>query len=140
MEIPVSRNLKRAFDRAKAVAVKYNNQEIGTEHILYGIACDEETETGKLLRDNGIVVNIMEDIFAEEGLHFAAITPTLTTRVKQTLTQAYGLARQNDSELVGTEHMLYCMLGDTSSYAFSILTNLFHVDIKYLYPTGDEVK
>ncbi len=133
MEIPVSKNLKKAFDVAKFIAVKYNNQEIGTEHILYGIAYDEESKTGKLLRDNGIDLNIMEQIFAEEEVHFSAISPDFTDRVKQTLTLAYGFARQNETELVDTEHMLYCMLGDTSSYAFSILTNLFHVNIKNLY-------
>lgn len=133
MEIPVSKSLKKAFDNAKAIALEYNNQEIGTEHILYGIACDETAETGKLLRENGINVKLMERVFAEENLHYATVVPTFTSRVKQTLTQAYWLARQNDSELVGTEHMLYCMLGDTSSYAFSILTNLFHMDIKLLY-------
>ena len=128
MTFPVSENMKKAVDIAHDAAVKYSNPVIGTEHMLYGLVKVENSFAGQLLRQGGLKPDMLEKIFAESehvsGIH----DPELTPRVKQTFMFAQELSQRIGGAFVGTEHFLFCMLQDPTSYAYSVLSGVMKVN------------
>lgn len=122
MSYPQSENLIQALKTAQEAAFKYNNPEIGTEHILYGLVKIEGGYASKLLREQGLSPDALEELFAE-GEHAVIMTEDFTPRVKHMLSVAERLAQSTGSAMVGTEHLLYCLLSDTDSVAFRLLAS-----------------
>lgn len=132
MRFPISDNLNKAIEAAGQIAIKYDNSEIGTEHILYGLLKAEGSFASALLKESNVDGKYLEQIFSQ-GVHYGGgITPELTPRVKQTLLMAQQLSQSRGNAFIGTEHVLYCMLQDPSSIAYSILSIQFKVDMARL--------
>ncbi len=122
MNIPVSENLKQALETAKKAALKYSNPVIGTEHVMYGLMMTDGSAASGLLRSSGITPQDFEDAF-ENGDHVASYGIAFSDRINQTLMSAYKLCLSAGEPFVGTEHMLYCLLSDSASYAYHILSS-----------------
>lgn len=120
-QFPISENLNQAIEIAQKAAVKYSNPEIGTEHLLYGILKAQDSFGSAILRESGVSERALEDLF-EGGDHTAyASGADFTPRVKQTLILAQRLSVSQGMSFIGTEHVLYCLLQDSSSMAAAIL-------------------
>ncbi len=123
MTFPVSENMNQAVEYAHNIALEYSNPVIGTEHMLYGLLKVEDSLAGQLLRRGGLQASVLERIFSESE-HVSGVSDVdLTPRVKQTFMIAQRLSQSRGGSFVGTEHFLYCMLQDPTSFAYSILTN-----------------
>jgi ATP-dependent Clp protease ATP-binding subunit ClpC len=135
---PVSDNLNKALEFAQKAALKYSNPEIGTEHLLYGLVCADGSFANKILREAGVNAADLEAVFAD-GDHTAIIGGAdFTPRVQHTFMTAAKLAQRTGSRYVGTEHLLYCMLQDPSSFASQILAR-YKADVPYLSKKLEEV-
>lgn len=128
MTFPVSENMKKAVDIAHDAAMQYSNPVIGTEHMLYGLLKVENSFAGQLLRQGGLKAEVLENIF-EESEHVSQSDVDLTPRVKQTFMVAQRLSQSSGGTFVGTEHFLFCMLQDPTSFAYSILSNISTMNI-----------
>ncbi len=129
MQFPISENLNKAIEFAQKAAIEYSNPEIGTEHILYGLVSAKDSFASSVLRDAGVTAEDLEQIFAQSD-HTAIIGGAeFTPRVKQMFFLANKLRMQTGERFVGTEHMLYCMLQDSSSIAYYILANNYKADV-----------
>lgn len=139
MQFPISENLNKAIKYAQQAALKYSNPEMGTEHILYGLTSTNGSFAAEILREVGVNAEDLESVFAQ-GEHSVNVgSVEFTTRVKQTLMMAFRLAQTSGEEFVGTEHMLYCMLQDSTSIAYNILTNHYKADAAQIMKKLQEV-
>jgi ATP-dependent Clp protease ATP-binding subunit ClpC len=121
--------MNKAVEYAHNAALTYSNPVIGTEHMLYGLVKVEKSFAGQLLRQGGLQPEMLERIF-EESEHVAVKDVDLTPRVKQTFMMAQRLSQSQGGTFVGTEHFLFCMLQDPTSFAYSILSNIAGLHVK----------
>lgn len=129
MNFPVTENLNTAIQNAQKAALKYSNPEVGTEHLLYGLLTSDNSFASKLLTEVGVKKNDVEIMF-ENGEHASIIGGVdYTFRVKQTMMQAYKLCQASGDHLLGTEHLLYCLLVDRTSMAYNFLEKHCRVDM-----------
>ncbi|MDE7394600.1 MAG: ATP-dependent Clp protease ATP-binding subunit [Clostridiales bacterium] len=128
MQFPITDNLHKAIEYAQAAAKEYSNPVIGSEHILYGIL-KTESAAGNILRQNGLTEKILILVF-EESDHVADLRGVdLSPRVKQTFIMAQQASQAQGSFSVSCEQLLYCLLQDPTSYAYTILANVAKMNV-----------
>ncbi|MCL2847541.1 MAG: ATP-dependent Clp protease ATP-binding subunit [Firmicutes bacterium] len=128
MQFAVTENLDKALRAAKAVAIKFSNPEIGTEHILYGILSLGNGLAAKLLVEARLKTAYFEEIFAEDD-HVVMLEPEFTDRVKQTFIMAYKVCRASGEHSISPEHMLFALLADPTSRACFIIKQVAKGDL-----------
>lgn len=122
LSVPISENTKKSLDEARRIAIYFESEVIGTEHVLYGFLCTDST-AGKILSSYGVDKKQIESYLAPDAPVPSGIIPGYSSRVDQTISSAANYARENGSKIVRTEHVLYAMLRDNTSYAYSLLEN-----------------
>ncbi len=112
---------------ANELAVDLGHSYIGTEHILYGLACEENGVANKVLKAQGIepedILDKIEELIGgqiKEGFSVLGFTP----RTKKTLENAYIEAKKLGSNYIGTEHILVGIMKESDSLAIRILIEL----------------
>ena len=139
MQFPISENLNRAIQAAQQAATEFSNPEIGTEHILYGLVSAEGSFASDILKEAGVNPEDLKEIFAQSD-HTVLFAPAeFTPRVKQIFFLAQNLSRQTGDQFLGTEHILSCMLKDTTCLAYHILVNSYKADVAQIMKRLDEV-
>ncbi|MBR2970381.1 MAG: ATP-dependent Clp protease ATP-binding subunit [Clostridia bacterium] len=128
MKVQITENLKTALILAKKAAIKYSNPEVGTEHLLYGLAKNSKSMVSKLLAEYGVTPDRIEDILREESHVVIMGEPELSIRVNGTIVTAYKRGIERGYPYANSASVLYCILEDTAALACGILTNIFKVD------------
>ncbi|MBE5731147.1 MAG: ATP-dependent Clp protease ATP-binding subunit [Clostridiales bacterium] len=128
MKVQITENLKTALVLAKKAAIKYSNPEVGTEHLLYGLAKNSKSMVSKLLAEYGVTPERIEDILREESHVVIMGEPELSIRVSGTIVTAYKRGIERGYPYANSASVLYCILEDTAALACGILTNVFKVD------------
>lgn len=117
----------RAINRAIEAASELGHTFIGSEHLLYGLAAEENCVAATILSKKGIQ---KEDIYNKivtangrgEAVH---LTPDqLTPRSKRVLEKSVTEARNLGHNYVGTEHILLSILSQVDGYAIMFLTEM----------------
>ena len=125
---------KKAIELANALALELGHSYIGTEHILYGLAKEENGVAAKVLENQGVKPeNIIDEIDMLVG-HEAPIEATLgfTPRTKRVIENAFIESRKLGYSYIGTEHLLIGILREADNIAARILLDL-DVNIPKLY-------
>ena len=125
---------KKAIELANALALELGHSYIGTEHILYGLAKEENGVAAKVLENQGVKPeNIIDEIDMLVG-HEAPIETTLgfTPRTKRVIENAFIESRKLGYSYIGTEHLLIGILREADNIAARILLDL-DVNIPKLY-------
>ena len=125
---------KKAIELANALALELGHNYIGTEHILYGLAKEENGVAAKVLENQGVKPeNIIDEIDMLVG-HEAPIEATLgfTPRTKRVIENAFIESRKLGYSYIGTEHLLIGILREADNIAARILLDL-DVNIPKLY-------
>ena len=125
---------KKAIELANALALELGHSYIGTEHILYGLAKEENGVAAKVLENQGVKPeNIIDEIDMLVG-HEAPIEETLgfTPRTKRVIENAFIESRKLGYSYIGTEHLLIGILREADNIAARILLDL-DVNIPKLY-------
>lgn len=117
---------ENALRKASAVAAKWGHRYVGTEHLLYSLAFDDESLAGAVLQDNGITKEAVAQKIAEivgmnpNGQGVMGFTP----RVKRVIELSYAEARRMGHSYIGTEHLLMALLREGESVATRIISEL----------------
>ena len=118
---------EKALITAKKLAKKWNHLYVGTEHLLLALRQEYVGVAGQVLSMNRIeeddIKRIIEELVAPaEGVKKTKVefSPRLEFLLDNALMEA---VRQN-SEKIGTEHMLLAMMKDGDSVATRILVTL----------------
>ncbi len=137
MNYRITDDLNNALKNAKEIARLYASPEIGTEHILFGIIQTEESVGARVLSRYGVDERYLAEVF-ESSPHLAVMGDIdFTARIKNNFESAQGCISALGKSAIGTEHFLYAMLLDETSYASTILRELYLVNIPLLM---DDIK
>ncbi|MCK5075485.1 MAG: ATP-dependent Clp protease ATP-binding subunit, partial [Calditrichia bacterium] len=128
--------VQKVIRLAKEEAMRLGHEYIGTEHLMLGIIREGEGIAVKVLRNlEGDVEPIREKL--EEAAGPASGTLTLgnlplTKRAEKVLKITYLEAKNFNSDIIGTEHLLLALLKESDSLASQALS-AFNIDYETIY-------
>ncbi len=120
-----SEHLDQVLLIAQEAAKRYDTTYIGTEHLVFGMLCVNDSTAGKLLVEAGATLEKYTEPFRRCVQHDVTLYG-YTPRTKKVMDRALELALQSGtfSPLVGTEHMLLSILMVDESIAVRILKSI----------------
>ena len=133
--IRATQNVNKALQYASDMATEQGGYRIGTEHLLYGLACVKDSVASKILASYGVTDDGLEQILQESFSMRSMHLPTnveLTPRSKEAFMIANSFAQQIGHDFVGTEHLLVGLLVVEDSYATTILEKAYRVNVNSL--------
>ncbi len=133
--IRATQNVNKALKYASEIATEQGGYRVGTEHLLYGLACVKDSVASKILASYGVSDDDLEQILQENFAVKSMYLPTtveLTPRSKEAFMIANSFAQQIGHDFVGTEHLLVGLLVVEDSYASTILERAFRVNVSNL--------
>ena len=113
-----------ALEFAKDFAVEHNYSYIGTEHILYGLVKEGEGLAAKILLNQGVTLDYIEqEIIKIDGVMTTKEyeEPELTPRAKRIVENSIRESKRMNHNYVGTEHILLALMREIDSVAVRIL-------------------
>ena len=126
---------KKAIELAQDEAISLGHNYIGTEHILYGLVKEGAGVASKVLANQDITAEDIENKIIEMiGKEVVTSTETLgfTPRSKRVIENSFIEARKLGYDYIGTEHLLMGILREGDSIAVRILIDL-DVELPKLY-------
>lgn len=128
----ITDNVKNALDEAKKLAYRCGETQMGSEHILYGLASIERSVASKILAQFGVShVKILSSVMEIKGnpspLRGSAVIE-LSPSVKRIFALAEQIAIHAESEYLFSEHILLALTQDSGSVAMFILVQKFGVN------------
>ena len=128
MDQRYTEHLEHAIETANDIANAYDTGYIGTEHILFGLICEEGSAAGRLLKEMGVDRTKYKDEF-RKSIDRATSARGYTPRTKKLFETAAEVALHGPVKTIpGTEHMLYAILSMQNCLAVLILRRL-HIDL-----------
>lgn len=126
MDYSMTKNAKLALDNSVNLARSMNNFQVGTEHLLYGLASVSGCMASRLLLEQGISADMIKDYIFKMGTQNFSNRKNMeyTPRVKNIISAAADIAVQIGTMYIVTEHLLYVLLVDSGNQAVSIVKNL----------------
>lgn len=113
-----------SLEYAKSFATSHNYSYIGTEHILYGLVKEGEGLAAKILLNQGITLDYIEqEIIKIDGVMTTKEydEPDLTPRAKRIVENSIRESKRMNHNYVGTEHILLALMREIDSVAVRIL-------------------
>ena len=118
---------EKVLEIAKEIAATLGHNYIGTEHILYGLATEQNGVAGRVLKKQNItpdaILDKIEDLIGSnitEKINVLGFTP----RTKRAIENAYAEAKKSVSNYIGTEHLIIGIIRETDSIAMRIIASL----------------
>ncbi len=122
-----SERARRVLTIAQEEARMLNHSYIGTEHILLGLAREEDGVAAKVLTNMGVSLNKVRsavEFISGRGEKPAGGDTGLTPRAKKVIELAIDEARQLGHNYIGTEHLLLGLLREGEGVAAGVLDSL----------------
>ena len=122
-----SERARRVLTIAQEEARQMNHSYIGTEHILLGLAREEEGVAAKVLTSLGVSLNKVRsavEFISSRGERPSTGETGLTPRAKRVIELAIDEARQLVHNYIGTEHLLLGLLREGEGVAAGVLDSL----------------
>ena len=124
----------KAIELANDIALDLGHSYIGTEHILYGLAKEENGVASKVLENQNVtaedILNKIEELIGRDEPIENIVD--FTPRTKRVVEVAFIEARKLGYNYIGTEHLLIGILREGDCVATKILLDL-NVNIPKLY-------
>lgn len=130
-----SDNLGKVIKNAGKIAMELGGNQVGTEHILYGLTTVKDCMSNRILAEFGVNSTSLKEILQSNGKYeqvLAGVEVELTPKSKEILSTAKQVAVQLNHNFVGTEHLLFALLVNNGTYAVKILTTAFKINITEL--------
>ena len=131
--INATEEVNLAIKSASEVAKEYNNSEIATEHLLYGILTENGPASDILKQfkvDKKSYYNVLKENASEK--YSIEVDIELTERVKQVFLVAQRLTTQLNHAFVTNLHLLFSILLSEGSVAISILEDIYKINLNDL--------
>ncbi len=118
---------EKVLEIANELAIELGHNYIGTEHILYGLACEESGVASKVLEKQNVtpetVIEKIEELIGVNTMN-EAIVIGFTPRTKKIIENAFLEAKRLGSDYIGTEHLLIGIMKEGDSIAVRIILDL----------------
>ncbi|MEG1499754.1 MAG: ATP-dependent Clp protease ATP-binding subunit, partial [Clostridia bacterium] len=129
----LSESATNAVKCAGEVALRFGSNQIGTEHLLYGVCAISHSLSAKVLNEFDITKENLLDIFKENGEEEnLSASVELTPRSKDVIRVAGSVAVQLGHNFVGTEHILFAILSSEECFAVKIINSYFKSSINQI--------
>ena len=118
---------REAVEIANDLAIELGHNYVGTEHLLYGLSKEKTGIASKVLEKHGVTpIAILEKIqeLIGEGDKTIISIIGLTPRTKRIIENGFKEAKKQESEYIGTEHLLIGILKEGDSVAIRIMMDL----------------
>ncbi|MDO4621446.1 MAG: ATP-dependent Clp protease ATP-binding subunit [Eubacteriales bacterium] len=119
---------RTAINQAKKIAQNAEHPYVGTEHLLAGLLKEGKGTAAVVLRKFKItedrLMQLIDKLIAPETQGDLAVKPELTPRAQSILYEAEDIARMQNQEAAGTEHILLALVRDGDSIAAKLLHTL----------------
>ena len=122
-----TRKANKALNLAMTSAGEMGHNYIGTEHLLLGLIKEGSGVAATTLSQAGLDASELENKIKETAGTGTPVTLTpneFTPRSKRVMQNAVIIAAKLGSNYVGTEHLLFSIMQETDSYAYSFLNEL----------------
>ncbi len=125
---------RSAIEKAQETADEFGHSYVGTEHLLLGIAREEDGLGSRVLRENGLTPDFLAELLEKFVGRGAPGQPIqgLTPRCKRVIELGAADAARLGHNYVGTEHLLMGILREPDSAAARMLTST-GADLNKLY-------
>lgn len=126
---------EKVLNLAQQTAGELGHSYVGSEHLLAGLAKEQEGIAGRTLEQFGVTADkIIEEIekLTGKGTPDQNAPQGLTPRTKKIIELAVMTASQLGAGYVGTEHLLMGLIREGENVALQVLNSL-DVDIEKLY-------
>ena len=124
MENKFTDKAQRILSLALNHAQEFGHTYIGSEHLLLGLVEEKDSIASRMLFKRGIVYSkIKNDIMSITvlGEKTTLSLSDFTPRVKRIIENAYKLSEKHKQNAVGSEHLLYSLLGENDCPAVRVL-------------------
>ena len=130
-----SQTAKNAIESAEKIAVQLGHDFVGSEHILYGIALQQESIGYQVLKKQSItsekILKKIREILGENK-KLIAKTQGFTPKTRMILENAYSETERLYLTNIGTEQLLLSILNNRENMAYQILQELdFNISKAY---------
>jgi len=135
MNYPMTYNANAVLKQACNLAYSMGENQVGTEHLLYGLAKVEEGVASQLLSAYGASASAILSIIKRTKVSKpfrGAVAFEYTPRVKDVIKTASAISYEARTGYIVTEYMLYALLLDKGSMAVNILNQALAVDVNEL--------
>ncbi|MGI5978935.1 MAG: ATP-dependent Clp protease ATP-binding subunit [Oscillospiraceae bacterium] len=134
-----------ALTKAQEAAQEMGHSYVGTEHILLGIAQENEGLGAKVLHDNGLDEELIRELIEKFVGRGAPGIPAqgLTPNAKRVVELAIMCANQLGHSFIGTEHLLMGLLRESDCAATRLIgstgadINKLYTDIVDIFRSSD---
>ena len=130
-----SENLEKVIKNAGKIALEFGGNQIGSEHLLYGLTSVKDCMACKLLAEYGVNPSSLKEILSDDETSrevVSGIDVELTPKSKEILSTAKQVAVQLNHNFVGAEHLLFALLVGNGTYAQKILTTSYRINLTEL--------
>ena len=130
----------KALNLAMTSAGEMGHTYIGTEHLLLGLVKEGSGVAATALTQAGLDASELENRIKETAGTASPVTLTpndFTPRSKRVMQNAVIIAAKLHSNYVGTEHLLFSIMQETDSYAYTFLNEL-GVDLNAVMNTAED--
>jgi len=130
MDENFSPRVKDVIQYSKEEALRLGHKHIGTEHLLLGIIREGEGMAIEILLSLGIDLKLLrkriEDISTSESAPKTSKTPNLplTKQAEKALKTTFLEAKLFSSDIIGTPHLLLCILRNESDPMNQLMNQL----------------
>lgn len=118
---------EKVLQIAKDIAQTLGHNYIGTEHILYGLAKEQNGVASKVLKKQNITADIIldkiEDLIGSNPGNKVVVLG-FTPRTKRVIENSYSEAKKVNSNYIGTEHFIVGIMKESDSIAMRIVSSL----------------
>ena len=126
---------REVVELANDLAITLGHNYVGTEHLLYGLAKEEGCIASKVLEKQGVnskkILDKIIELIGEGDRNIISVIG-LTPRTKRIIENAFREAKKQNSEYIGTEHLLIGIIQEADCVAMKIMFDL-NVDFEKMY-------
>ena len=116
-----TKNALAALRAAKSASKKAKQNYIGTEHVILGLAQEPEGVASRILAENGVTGNRLQEMIAQLNIHPGSLAlldqEGYSPRCQKVLHMAAAQARKYRSDQTGTEHILLAIILERENVA-----------------------
>lgn len=124
--------VKFALQNAGELAAQSGQEQLGTEHLLFGIISMDECLSSKLLERYGVNQHTFLQVFDERFKKTPSTNAKqieFSPRVNEVLRNAKSIANTLGHDFIGTEHITYSLLSSSENTAVNMLVDGFKINI-----------
>ena len=141
-----TKNALAALRAAKSASKKAKQNYIGTEHVILGLAQEPEGVASRILAENGVTGNRLQEMIAQLNIHPGSLAlldqEGYSPRCQKVLHMAAAQARKYRSDQTGTEHILLAIILERENVAAKLLeamgTNISKLYFELLAAMGED--